>query len=87
MPDHPALIRIGNRPLLELVHVREGLLEPGLHFAEEFVGEADPAHVQVQAQILVLVQPIHVPLPQLAGVLLEGRRRRPHGVVSGGRIG
>lgn len=63
-------------------------MDSGLHFAEEVVTEPDPTHIQVETQLLVLVQPIHVPLPQLAGVLFEGQgRRRPHAVVGGGRIG
>ena len=71
MANHAALVGVGECPLLELPHRREGALHPRLHPAEELLREPDPAHVHEQAELLVLVQPLHVPLPQLDRVLLH----------------
>lgn len=76
---HPPLVRVRDRPLLQLLHIRERLLQSGLHLPDKLIGEPDPAHVQEQPQLLVLVQPVYVPPPQLDGVLLESRPRRGEG--------
>jgi len=69
--DHAGLVRVRNRTLFQLLHGTECGLEPGLHLRDELVSETDPAHVQVQPQILVLVQPVHVPPPQRTRVFLQ----------------
>ena len=45
--------------------------QAGLYFTGELVGEPDPAHVQVESQLLVLVKPHHVAPPQRVWLLLE----------------
>jgi len=69
--DHAALVRVGDGALLELPHGGEGLLHPGLHLLQEVVREPHPADVDEEAELLVLVQPLDVALPELDRVLLH----------------
>uniref|UniRef100_A0A0E0M262 DUF834 domain-containing protein n=1 Tax=Oryza punctata TaxID=4537 RepID=A0A0E0M262_ORYPU len=73
--NHAALVGVGDGALLEFPHRREGALHPRLHPAEELLREPHPAHVHEQAELLVLVQPLHVPLPQLDWVLFHRAAR------------
>lgn len=68
---HPFLVRVGDGASFELLHGQERLLEPWLHLLHEIIAETNPAHVQQQPQLLVLVQPLQVPIPQLEGILLQ----------------
>lgn len=79
MAHHSPLVWVCDRPLLQLLHIRERLLQPGFHLPDKLVGEPDPAHVHEQPQLLVLVQPVHVPPPELDGILLERRPGRGEG--------
>lgn len=69
--DHAALVGVGDGALLELPHGDEGPLHERLHPAEEVVGEAHPADVDEEAQLLVLVEPLDVAVPELDRVLLD----------------
>ena len=69
--DHPALVGVGDGALLELPHRRERPPHGRLHPPQELLGEPDPAHVDEQPQLLVLVQPLHVAVPQPDGVLVH----------------
>lgn len=95
--DHAALVGVGDGALLELPHGDEGALHERLHLQEEVVGEAHPADVDEEAQLLVLVEPLDVAVPELDRVLLDrsaaalarrpGRERRGRGVGVGGAGG
>lgn len=71
MTHHSPFIRISNGAFLELHHVLESLLQSRFHFLKKFVSKSNPAHVQVESQFLVLVQPIHVSLPQGLGIFRQ----------------
>lgn len=71
VPHHPPLVGVGDGALLELPHRREGALHPRLHPLQELLSEPHPADVHEQAELLVLVQPLHVPLPQFDRVILH----------------
>jgi hypothetical protein len=89
---HASLVGVGDGALLELPHVDEGPLQERLHPVEEVVGEPHPADVDEEAQLLVLVEPLDVAVPELDRVLLDGgggrlllgRERRGRGVGGAG---
>lgn len=88
--DHAALVGVGDGALLELPHGDEGPLHGRLHAAQELVGEAHAADVDEEAELLVLVEPVHVAVPELDRVLLDrvrGRERWGGGGVGGGGDG
>lgn len=68
---HATLVGVGDGALLELPHVDEGLLHPRLHLPQELLREPHPADVDEDAELLVLVEPLDVALPQLDRVLLH----------------
>jgi hypothetical protein len=68
---HASLVRVGDGALLELPHGGEGPLHPRLHLAQEVLREPHPADVDEEAELLVLVEPLDVALPQLDRVLLH----------------
>lgn len=68
---HAALVGVSDGALLKLLHRDEGALHPRLHLLQELLREPHPADVDEKAQLLVLVEPLHVALPQLYRVLLH----------------
>lgn len=78
MPHHPPLIGIRDRSLLELLHRPERLLDPWLHPLKELVREPHPADIEVESQLLVLVEPVDVTVPEVDRVLLDGPRLLLH---------
>jgi len=94
VPHHAALVGVGDGALLELPHVGEGALHPRLHLLKELLREPHPADVDEEAELLVLVEPLDVALPQLDRVLLHRaaaaaavRRRRGAQRLGRGRGG
>lgn len=90
---HAALVGVGDGALLELPHGDEGPLHERLHPVKEVVREPHPADVDKEAQLLVLVEPLHVAVPELDRVLLDraaalarrpGCERRGRGVGGAG---
>ncbi|GLJ07669.1 hypothetical protein SUGI_0072170 [Cryptomeria japonica] len=70
MPDHVALVWIGNRTSLKLFQGLKSALKLGFHRLHKFIRKPHSADIDIQSELLVLIKPIQVLIPQGCGLCL-----------------
>ncbi|URE47595.1 hypothetical protein MUK42_33261, partial [Musa troglodytarum] len=79
MAHHTALVGVCDGSLLEILHRSERLLQLGFHLVEELLGEPDPADIEEETELLVLLDRV-----LLDGSVLDLLRRYSGGGSRGG---